>query len=125
LRLIIEGERSIRLIAMADGAALNVESAQPGLDFSPLHMLAASLATCTLSVIAAWAMQAGLSMDGLEIELDWNYVDDPYRVGEYDMRIRWPQLPADRRAAALRVAEHCTVEHTLRIPPEIRTTIVA
>ena len=123
MRLIIEGEQRIRLLAMANGAELNVETAGPGLDFSPLHMLAASLATCTLSVLAGWAIQVGVSLDDLEIELDWDYVDDPYRVGTYDMRLRWPDLPEKRRTAALRVAEHCTVEHTLRHPPEIRTTL--
>lgn len=123
MRLVIEGERRLRLEATAGRAGLAVEAAAPGLDFSPLHMLGASLATCTLSVLAGWAMQAGLALDDLEIELDWEYVDDPYRVGAYDMRIVWPGLPRERRDAALRVARHCTVEHTLRVPPEIRTSV--
>jgi uncharacterized OsmC-like protein len=121
MRLILEGEQRLRL--QADGAGLEVESAEPGLEFSPLHMLAASLATCTVAVLASWAERSRIPWHDLAIELTWTYVEDPYRVGRYDMVVRWPGLPAERQAAALRVAQHCTVEHTLRHPPEIQTRI--
>lgn len=124
MRLVLEGERRIRVEAVG-GAALDVESAEPGIHLSPLHLLAASLATCTLAVLEGWAMQVGLDSNGLEIGIDWDYVEDPYRVGRYGVGIRWPDLPETRRPAALRVAEHCTVEHTLRHSPEIETRIEA
>lgn len=117
MRLILDGETHLRLVG--GKAGLEVEAAEPGIDFSPLHMLAASLATCTYAVLATWALQAGLGLDDLEIELAWDYVEDPYRVGRYGLEIRWPSLPDARRTAALRVARHCTVEHTLTHPPEI------
>jgi uncharacterized OsmC-like protein len=122
LRITISSETEI-LVQMTGGAELEIESAAPGLHFSPLHMLAGSLATCTLSVLLSWALQAGHDFEDLEIGLTWEYVDDPYRVGSYEMNVRWPSLPADRRDAALRVAQHCTVEHTLRVPPEIRVAV--
>lgn len=122
MRLVLEGEKRIRLEAVG-GAALEIESGEAGVDFSPLHMLAGSLATCTLAVLESWALQAGLDSSGLEITIDWEYVEDPYRVGRYDMGIRWPKLPEARRPAALRVAEHCTVEHTLTHSPTIEARI--
>lgn len=123
MRLVVEGETELRLVT-SDGAGLEIESAVPGIGFSPLHMLAGSLATCTLSVLAGWAVQVGIPIDDLEIRVTWDYVPDPHRVGAYDMEIHWPGLPPNRREAALRVARACTVEHTLRHPPEIRAEIV-
>lgn len=122
MRIIISSETRI-LVQLVGDAELEIESESPELHFSPLHMLAASLATCTLSVLLSWALQAGHDFDDLEIGLSWEYVEDPYRVGLYEMEVRWPSLPADRREAALRVARHCTVEHTLTVPPEIRVAV--
>lgn len=121
MRVILVGETEIRV--QAAGGVLEVEAATPELHFSPLHMLAAALAGCTLSVLQGWGMQTELSIDDLEIGLGWEYLEDPYRVGSYDLAVHWPSLPDIRREAALRVAEHCTVEHTLTVPPKIQTTI--
>lgn len=118
----LDGETRIRVELGAD-AGLAVESGDEHVHFSPLHMLAASLATCTLAVLVAWAEHAKLDLDGLAVDVEWDYVEEPYRVGEYRMEIRWPGLAEERRAAALRVARHCTVEHTLAHPPSIVTTI--
>lgn len=122
MRLILEGEQRLRL--QVDGAGLDVQSAEPGLSFSPLHMLAASLATCTAAVLVGWAQRARIPWEDLAIELEWEYVEDPYRVGRYDMTLHWPGLPPEREDAALRVARHCTVEHTLRHPPAIDARVV-
>lgn len=123
MRIVVTSEKEI-LVQMTGGAELEIESVTPELHFSPLHMLAASLATCTLSVLLSWALQAGHDFEDLEIGLTWEYVEDPYRVGSYEMEVRWPSLPDDRRDAALRVAQHCTVEHTLKVPPEIRVELM-
>lgn len=124
MKLIVAGERELQL-RLEGGAGLEVESTDPHLDFSPLHMLAGSLATCSVSVLAAWSRQAGLDIDGLAIDVAWEYTEDPYRVGRYEMRIDWPGLPAEREAAALRAVQQCTVEQTLLNPPEIDTRIGA
>jgi len=120
MQLLLEGERRIRLDL--DGSAeLSIDAGPEGTAFSPLHMLAASLATCTASVLLSWAEQASLATDGLTLTVDWEYVEDPYRVGGYRMALIWPGLPERRRAAALRVAEQCTVEQTLRLPTPVET----
>ena len=123
MRIILDGEQELRV--QATGFGLEVESTDPAVGFSPLHMLAASLATCTVSVLANWAAQAELELEDLEIGIAWEYVEDPYRVGRYDMVINWPSLPVPRRAAAERVARHCTVEHTLEVPPTIDIRLAA
>jgi uncharacterized OsmC-like protein len=120
MRILLDGEQAIRV--QAAGSGLEIESTDLAVTFSPLHMLAASLGTCTIAVLATWATQVGIGLEGLEIGLEWEYVDDPYRVGRYDMKLTWPELPEERREAALRVAKHCTVEHTLQHPPEIEVS---
>lgn len=121
MQLVLEGER--RLSVRVAGAEFAVQSSDSSIDFSPLHMLAASLATCTVAVLAGWAAQAELGVAGLEIGIEWDYVENPYRVGRYAMAVHWPGLPASRRDAAIRAARHCTVEHTLTHPPAIDISV--
>lgn len=122
MEILIRGETE--LVVTPSGGGLTVRGEDGG-RFGPLPMLAASLGTCTVSVLLNWADNAGLDASGLEVVVGWEYVDDPYRVGGYDQEIRWPGLPEDRRAAARRVADQCTVHHTLEHPPEMTTRVTA
>lgn len=108
-----------------DGGPLTIEAESPEQSFSPFHMLAASLATCVYSVLHSWAANADLPADDLAVEVGWSFVEDPYRVGSYDVDLLWPSLPQERGAAAGRVAHLCTVHQTLLNPPEISTRVVA
>lgn len=121
MRILLDTEESIRL--MGDGAELTFDAA-PGVTLSPFHLLAASLATCTRSVVEGWAGEVGLGVDGLEILVEWDLGGDPVRVSDVRLEVTWPALPAARAAAARRVATHCTVHHTLelgtRLSMEIR-----
>ncbi len=102
------------------------DDADEDVGFSPLHMLAAALATCTASVLSAYAETARLDSDNAQIIVEWDYVDDPHRVGAYRMDIRWPtELPEGRRKALCRAAEQCTVHATLSHSPTITTTVGA
>ena len=87
--------------------------------YSPFHMLASSLATCTFSVMHSWATHADLKSDDLAIEVHWTFADDPHRVGTMTLTFEWPSLPERRLAAARRVAEMCTVHATLKHPPAV------
>jgi uncharacterized OsmC-like protein len=121
MRLILAAEQAVR-VRDVEAAGLDVDAVE-GITFSPLHMLAASLGLCTASVLGGWARHAGLTAAELDIGVAWEYVDDPHRVGRFRMDIRWPELPGERRAAALRAAEQCTVERTLRHSPVIETQV--
>ncbi|HSH46658.1 MAG TPA: OsmC family protein, partial [Longimicrobiales bacterium] len=121
MKIVLETEHRIRLVP--DDAGFAFEAVEGGL--SPFHLLAASLATCTYSVIHSWAHQAGLDMAGLEIVVAWEFGGDPVQVSRMDMDIAWPGLPPVRREAARRVAEHCTVHHTLMAPTTVETRVAA
>ena len=98
---------------------LTIEAPTADVVYSPFHMLGSALATCVFSVIESWASHAKLPLDDLTIDVRWTFADDPHRVSDIAVTFDWPSLPANRIAAAKRVAELCTVHATLHHPPHI------
>jgi len=123
VKITLLSDDRIRLDGGAGPMTIEAESAETS--YSPFHMLASSLATCTLSVLHAWATNARLPSDDLAVEVGWSFVEEPHRVGSMSLDIEWPSLPENRRAAAQRVADLCTVKVTLHHPPEIVTNVNA
>lgn len=119
MRILLLSDERIRL----DGGAgpLTVEAESTDMSYSPFHMLASALATCVHSVLQSWATNAKLSGDDLEIEVGWSFVEEPHRVGEFQIELIWPSLPENRRGAAERAAHLCTVHQTFENPPTIQT----
>ena len=123
MKITLLSDDRIRLDGGAGPMTIEAESAETS--YSPFHMLASSLATCTLSVLHAWAANAKLPADDLAIEVGWSFVEQPHRVRSMSLDIEWPSLPEARRAAAQRVADLCTVKVTLKHPPEIAIQVNA
>jgi uncharacterized OsmC-like protein len=98
---------------------MTIEAPTAEQTYSPFHMLASSLATCTFSVMHSWATHADLRADDLTIEVRWTFAEDPRRVDHIELTFDWPSLPERRLAAARRVAEMCTVHTTFEHPPHI------
>ena len=98
---------------------LTIEAASADLDYSPFHMLASGLATCSLSVLQSWATHAKVPTDDLSLEVQWRFADDPHRVSNMAVIVDWKSLPAERMATARRVAALCTIHATLTHPPVI------
>jgi len=117
MKITLLGDDMIRLEPVP--GALTIEAASAEVQYSPFHMLASGLASCTFSVLYSWATHAKLSVDDLTLEVHWQFADDPHRVSNLAVIFDWPSLPANRLAAARRVAELCTVHATLTHPPAI------
>ncbi|HEY0997096.1 MAG TPA: OsmC family protein [Gemmatimonadaceae bacterium] len=116
MKIILRGEDAIRLEVGPGPMTIEAESAEQ--QYSPFHMLASSLATCTFSVLYSWATHVKLEgADRITIDVSWEFADDPHRVGRMDLSFDWPGLPEKRLQAARRVAEMCTVHATLMHPP--------
>ncbi len=123
MKITLLSDDRIRMDAKAGPLSVEAESAET--QYSPFHMLASGLASCTLSVLAAWGSNAGLSPDDLEVEVGWDFAENPHRVGRMEMQLLWPSLPPERHAAAVRAAGLCTVKKTLEHPPELAVEVRA
>jgi uncharacterized OsmC-like protein len=102
---------------------MTIEAPSPDRAYSPFHMLASGLASCTFAVLHSWATHARLSADDLAVEVRWSFAEDPHRVGRMEVAILWPSLPAERATAAQRAAATCAVHRTLEHPPEIAVAV--
>jgi uncharacterized OsmC-like protein len=121
LRIVLLGEDGVRVEQSV--GPLTVEAARPDEVYSPFHMMGSGLAVCTLSVLQSWAAAAKLDSRRLAIQVHWSFVEQPHRIGAYDVRLEWPDLDPKRHPAAERVAAMCAVKATLADPPEIRLTL--
>lgn len=111
-------------VARLDQPGLAIRGDADGEGFGPLQMLAASLALCTASVLHAYGHEvASTGVGDLSIDVKWGYGRHPNRVDRFEMTIRWPSLPEERRAAAERAAASCTVHRTFEHPPEVITRV--
>jgi len=117
MKIILLSDDAIRLEPIPGPMTIEALSAEQS--YSPFHMLASGLATCTFSVMHAWATHAGLDIDDLALDVRWTFAEDPHRVDSMNVTLEWPSLPAKRYAAARRVAEMCTIHATLQHPPAI------
>jgi uncharacterized OsmC-like protein len=123
VKITLLSEERIRLDGRAGPLSVEAESAE--MQYSPFHMLASGLATCTYSVLASWGTHAKLPVDDLSIEVGWKFAEEPHRVGELNVDVIWPSLPAERRTAATRAAALCTVSKTLEMPPKLVVEVKA
>lgn len=123
MKITLLSEDRIRMDAKAGPLSVEAESAET--QYSPFHMLASGLASCTLSVLAAWGSSASIPLDDLEVEVGWEFAENPHRVGRMDLRLVWPSLPPERHAAAVRAAGLCTIKKTLEHPPELTVEVAA
>ena len=117
MKITLLADDAIRLEPVAGPMSIEAPSAE--MTYSPFHMLGSSLATCTFSVIQSWATHAKIPLDDLVIDVRWKFGEEPHRVSDIAVTFEWPSLPANRVAAARRVAELCTVHATLHHPPHV------
>lgn len=117
MKISLLSEDSIRLEPQA--GMLTIEAPDEHSQYSPFHMLASGLATCTYAVLGSWAANAGLEVTDLAIEVRWSFADDPHRIGSIAMDIDWPSLPRGRVAVAERAATLCAIHATFAHPPQV------
>lgn len=122
MRILMHDEQNLELRDF-HRPEFEVESADPRAHYSALQMFATSMALCTYSVLVAYSEQINADTHSMVVRIQWDYADDPYRIGNIDMHIQWPELPPSRLHAAQRVAEQCTLHHTLAHPPAVNTDV--
>jgi uncharacterized OsmC-like protein len=91
---------------------------------SPVELLVASLGTCIGYYVTVFCQRRKISSDGLKVELDWQFAENPHRIGSIEARITLPiKLDEKDRAGLLRMARGCTVHNTLDSKPGTRITL--
>lgn len=88
---------------------------------TPTEMFVGSLASCVAFYAGQFLQRHGLDRHGLSVSADFTMAADRQaRVAAVRLRIAVPAgVPAERRAALLAVASHCTVHNTLRHQPAV------
>jgi uncharacterized OsmC-like protein len=88
---------------------------------TPTEMFVGSLASCVAFYAGQFLQRHGLDRHGLSVSADFTMAADrPARVAAVRLRIAVPAgVPAERRAALLAVASHCTVHNTVQHPPAV------
>jgi putative redox protein len=93
---------------------------------TPTELFVAGLAGCVAYYARRYLARHGLPEQGIRIRADWTMTTRPVRVAQIRIALDLPDsLPAERREALLAVAAHCTVENSLRTPPEVTITLTA
>jgi putative redox protein len=92
---------------------------------SPADLLAASLGACMGMHMALYAQTAGLSCEGMEMNLVYNLVEElgRRRIQTITLDVSLPQDPGERGPALLRAAQNCIVRNTLEKGPVIDVEI--
>ena len=78
MKITLLSDDAIRLEPVAGPMTIEASSAET--TYSPFHMLASSLATCTFSVIESWGSHARCPVDDLGIDVRGQVGDEPQRV---------------------------------------------
>jgi len=121
LKILLLSEDRLRVLGGAGPLSVEADSAE--MTYSPGHMLASSLAVCTYSILQSWATNADIPASDLAVEVGFEYVEKPHRIGKLEVALDWPSLPAERREAARRAAGLCPIHRTLHALPEVTTVV--
>lgn len=93
---------------------------------TPTELFVASVASCVAFYTRRFLARHDLPAAGLAVTASFVMAERPARVGTIDVAIIVPHgVPADRRAALVAVASHCTVENTLAQAPVVNVQVEA
>jgi putative redox protein len=96
------------------GTAAPLDNHGDGSSFSPTDLIATSLGSCIITVMAIAAKNQGIPFPEASFRVEKHMRSDPRRVGALPLVIRMPAgLTADQRDRLERVGLHCPVHHTL------------
>jgi len=93
---------------------------------SPADLIASALGACMGMHMALYCQTAGLSCEGMEMNLVYTLIQekDRKRISAVTIDVNLPQSLGAREAALLRAAQNCIVRNTLEKGPEIDIAIV-
>jgi uncharacterized OsmC-like protein len=111
MKIILTGEESLRLEPTTGPLTIEAPSRERG--YSPFHMLASALGSCTFSVLQSWASNKNIGVDDLGIDVAWKFMEGQHRVESMRVRLDWPSLSAELWPRAIRAAHLCGIHQSL------------
>lgn len=91
----------------------------------PLELVPAALGTCVALFVQQFLVTRKLDATGLKVEVFTAAETNPHRIGRFEVTVSIPKgIPAQYRETVVRVAESCTVHHTLAHQPEIAVEVL-
>jgi putative redox protein len=91
---------------------------------TPVELFIASLGSCVAYFAVVFCQRRRIPAYGLKVKLDWDYAEDPHRIGSIRINITLPaKLEETQRAGLLRMVKGCTVHNTIRNQLKMTFTI--
>ena len=116
----LESELRVRLDVAGDGFEITSQDVA----ITPYHLLAGSLASCIVLLIAPWAERSGFDLSPLTISVGWEHVGGgDNRVKHMDVDLWWPGLADSRKVVVQRLAKACPIHATLVSGTEISSHV--
>ncbi|MFO7548551.1 MAG: OsmC family protein [Acidimicrobiia bacterium] len=92
---------------------------------TPPDLFVASLGACVGAFVAQYCDRRDIDTTGLSVDVTFEKADNPVRLENLKVRINLPDCTVgDRRAALLRVAEHCPVHETIETVESIEFELI-
>ena len=93
---------------------------------TPVELFVASLTSCIAYYASTFLRRHVSDLTGLEVQSNWEYLENPHRIGAMHFVILIPHtLTESEKRGLLRTVEHCTVENTIKHNPSISVEIKA
>ncbi len=86
---------------------------------TPPEFFIASLGSCIGVYVLAYCKNAGIKTEGMTINVKWEKAKNPDRIGEIKVDIKLQEDVGKRKAALLKVAEHCLIHNTILHQPKM------
>lgn len=124
MNLTVQHVERMRFLATAGSHSVVLDAAPEdggeGTAMSAPQLFAAALGACVLEFVANSCRLRNTPVERLRVEVEYEEVPSPRRVGTLRMEIHiQPEPPDDVKRRLLSVARHATLVHTLAHPPEV------
>lgn len=81
---------------------------------TPPQLFVASIGACVVAVVSSYCNRVGIDATDLRVDVSYEGIDNPYRLGNFQVTIHLPNAELGKREEALRrVAEHCPVHESI------------
>ncbi len=123
MNLTVQHVDGMRFLATADGHTVVDAAPQDGgggTALSAPQLFVAAMGACILEFVANSCRLRGIPVERLSVEVAYEEIPNPRRVGVLEMAIRIePDPPDEAKQRLLGVARHATLVNTLARPPQV------